>query len=558
MDNKRVVFDLMSRLRGRIPTEQLTEFVVSYAYDYCNKENLITGDTELLYIAEDTLNRIPNSLKLELKTILDETTFEDIRNLVYELLSLRQRFADNSNSKLIEIAYRLLKIDNDDMVFDLGSGLGSFLAGVYKYSYKYNIRLSSLNGLEINHNIQAISQMALELLIDNNSNIKSKIVYSNILTDDNHFTYNKGYVFPPLGLKLMGTDSVFKTLKNDVMLSPRNTPEWIFIDKLLRNWKGNNRRAFAITTGRALFNAADKDYREYLLKQGLIEGIIEFPQSLVEDISVKVFGIVFSNNNKQVKLVDASSFVTQDKRTNSVNVNVDDIIHFYENDNSSTKYINELLEYQNWIPSTVLLDIVKPKNGVKLSEVSKVFTGSQYTIRNFQDKISQIKTEYQLLTSSDIQDGTIDIDKLEYINNSDIKLDKFAVNYNDIIITSKSSKVKIAVIDFEPSNKIIVTGGMIIIRPVSSKLNPTYLKIYLESEQGQKLLKSIQKGMTIVTLNSKELAEITIPLPPISHQYKIAQRFNSKLSTLWALKSEVTKIENDLKNFYYNMDEEVK
>jgi type I restriction-modification system DNA methylase subunit len=558
LENKNVVWELMNRLRGRIPAEQLTEFFVSYAYNYCNNEDLIAGDTELLYESEEILNRIPNGLKIELKTMMDELTIDEIRSLVYELLLIRHQFADNSSKELIELAYNLLKIEDNDSVFDLGSGLGSFLAGVNYYSKLDKVHVSTLNGLEINHNVQSISRMAMELIIDSNSSTKSKIVYSNILTDDNHFSYNKGFVFPPLGIKIMGSDSVFKTIYSDVVLSPRNTPDWIFIDRLLKNLKGSEKRAFAITTGRALFNAADKDYREYLVKQGLLEGVIELPQCLFDKTNIKLFALVFSTNNENVKLFDASAFVTNEKNNNSNSVDVKEIISFYWSSSVTSKSIEELSEFQNWIPSTVLIDIVKPKNGVKLSEVSTVFTGSQYTIRNFQDKISHTKTNYQLLTSGDIQDGTIDVNKLDYINNSDIKLDKHALAKNDVVITSKSSKVKIAVIDFDPTEKIIVTGGMIIVRPNTSMLNPTYLKIFLESEQGQRVLKSIQKGMTIVTLNSKELAEIMIPLPPIDHQYKMAKKFNSKLSTLWALKSEIETIENDIKNFYNNIDAEVK
>ncbi len=49
------------------------------------------------------------------------------------------------------------------------------------------------------------------------------------------------------------------------------------------------------------------------------------------------------------------------------------------------------------------------------------------------------------------------------------KFDKFAVKFGDVIVTSKSSKIKTVVIDIEPKEKILVTGGMLIVRPQSDK-----------------------------------------------------------------------------------------
>ena len=141
-----------------------------------------------------------------------------------------------------------------------------------------------------------------------------------------------------------------------------------------------------------------------------------------------------------------------------------------------------------------------------------------------------------MLTSSDINDGLVDWRNLQNIEVKDTKLDKFSIKYNDLIITSKSSKIKMAVVDFTPTNHIIVTGGMIIVRPDYTRLNPTYLKIFLESEQGQNVLRSIQKGITIITINANSLKDIIVPLINIQNQQKMARKYNDKLSSLLAFK----------------------
>ena len=130
----------------------------------------------------------------------------------------------------------------------------------------------------------------------------------------------------------------------------------------------------------------------------------------------------------------------------------------------------------------------------------------------------------------------------------DGKLDKYAIQNGDVIVTSKSSKVKVGVVDFEPKERIIVTGGMIIIRPNKEKLNPIYLKAFLDSELGQQELRMIQKGSIIVSINAKDLSNIDVPYLDIKKQEQIANSYQNNVSSLIALKEEAREIENKLKN----------
>lgn len=175
--------------------------------------------------------------------------------------------------------------------------------------------------------------------------------------------------------------------------------------------------------------------------------------------------------------------------------------------------------------------------------------GSQYTSNNFIKKLSNKKTDYTILTPSDIDDESINYENLKYINNQDKKLDKYVVQKNDIIITSKSSKTKIAIIDIIPQNKIIVTGGMIIIRPDINKLNPTFFKIYFNSIIGQNMIKSLLRGSTIAILNVKDLMNLSLPNIDINSQNEIANEYNQKFNLLKEYKSKINNLKNDLNNF---------
>ena len=169
--------------------------------------------------------------------------------------------------------------------------------------------------------------------------------------------------------------------------------------------------------------------------------------------------------------------------------------------------------------------------------------------------ISEQKTGYKILTSSDIENGMVRWELLKSVYIKDNKFDKFAVQYGDVIVTSKSSKVKTVVIDIEPKEKILVTGGMLIVRPQLDKLNPTYLKMFLDSETGQSILKSVQKGTFVVTITASSLATIKIPMIDITKQQEKAEKYNEKISTITAYKQEIERIENSVKNLFEEEDD---
>ena len=91
---------------------------------------------------------------------------------------------------------------------------------------------------------------------------------------------------------------------------------------------------------------------------------------------------------------------------------------------------------------------------------------------------------------------------------------------------------------------------MIIVRPYVDKLNSTYFKIFLDSPIGEKTIKAIQKGATIVTINVKDLSEIKVPMVDILKQEDLAKEYNKKLEKINMHKKEIEKISNELKEFF--------
>ena len=57
---------------------------------------------------------------------------------------------------------------------------------------------------------------------------------------------------------------------------------------------------------------------------------------------------------------------------------------------------------------------------------------------------------------------------------------------------------------------------------------PLYLKIFLDSPIGQMLIKSFQRGTTIMNINPNDIGEMEIPLLPMERQQTFARQFLEK------------------------------
>lgn len=564
MQQERLLFDkILNSSLGRVPLHKGKLYIVVNAYlAACENRYLDVGpDKELLEFCNETNSYISKVDAKEIQNLFKSFSKDELRDVVLfsltnDLTGYRD-YIESTTSSIFDVAENLLNIDGaGHIVADVGSGNGGVLAKILVDSRRHGHVLKDLIGFELNSEQAKMSQMALDILSDGDP--KPIIKIGNVL-EGGDFICTRGYCFPPFGMKQFLREKTKPSkLFKKIELSTRNTSEWLFVDALLSGLHENG-RAVAIVSGRALFNYADEEYRRALIESGLLEGIIELPNGSLNFTGAKPYMLIFSHGNKAVKLVDASDAIdAKTKRFNKIEVAANRVIELYNNPDVPTKGINVLKDVSNLVPSNVLLNIEKPKNGVPLGGLAEVFTGNQYTLGVFEKNgmLSVEPTGYRILTSSDIEDGFVDWKALRSIKYEDDKFDKYAVKKNDLVVTSKSSKVKTVVVDIEPKEKILVTGGMIIVRPDTKLLDPTYLKIFLDSEQGQNALKAIQKGSVIITINSKELSTVLIPVIDIDKQIEKAQKYNEKLSTLYALKQEARKLEDSLKNFYLDESEE--
>ncbi len=297
----------------------------------------------------------------------------------------------------------------------------------------------------------------------------------------------------------------------------------------------------ALVTNGVLFNNTDKKMRKYFVDYNYIDTIISLPKGIVSNANKVATSLIILQNHKKnntVKMIDATQiFSQQRKKIFFTKENIEEIMELYNVSESSELVLqvsNEdiikndyNLGFDNY--RKIKYTLINPT--ILRTVTENIFRGYQIKATNF-DSISTINgedTEYRMINVSDIRlEGFVNEDLQPVIIEEPHKYNKYCVEDGDIIITAKNTTIKIAIYN-ERTYKAILTGNLIAIRTDKAKLDPYYLKAFLDSELGENMIKSIATGTMLFSINPKNLEKMEISLPPMDIQKLVAKEYKNNL-----------------------------
>ena len=297
----------------------------------------------------------------------------------------------------------------------------------------------------------------------------------------------------------------------------------------LSNNLSNDFQLIALVPNTFLSRSNDESYRKTLIEEGLVEGVISLPlRYYTNSLSTNASLLIISKGNTEVKYLDvANLFELSEIKSAGL-----ESITNYIFENITGGYCKKV-QFKDLLKkgSNLLISNIVTKetyagisSRVKLSEVATIRKGFKGTRTAFYGlETDSDDSGYCILTASDINEGAISYESLTNIVDGK-KYDKYVLSDGDVVLTNKSSKVKIAVVH-TMGKKIIATGSMLIITPKKDILNSIYLKMFFESTKGRRILNKIQKGSITNTLTIEDLEAIYISCPDIEVQNEKVENY---------------------------------
>ena len=321
--------------------------------------------------------------------------------------------------------------------------------------------------------------------------------------------------------------------------------DWV-LTFLLSEKLSRNGKMVSLTTFNKLSSRSEVDVkiRRELINSGKVEAVISLPANLLPHTSVSLALIVYSNDNKSVKFIDASNrstsgygFLYMKSKLNAFEYY--DLDEFFNREGQKQSVV-ELSNFKGDYrldPKYYISSVNIPYAKAFKEVIFKTNRRDTITKCYLEKELSNKKTDYRFVSSNDIQDGII-CGEPRYISEKSEelqKMKKYSVGPGDIIISKNGITPKVAVVSDD--EKFVLTNGNLYALKLKNKIiDPYFLQAFLESPTGRASLKdAITSGMqSLITV--ADLEDMVISCPPLKQQKEIAQRYKKKLQELIDLK----------------------
>ena len=565
INTSKIAYSVAEELRGRETTDkfQLKSVVVSYVlYRAALDENVCIDSLEEFFQNSVMPEDLKNIVNKNLANIWGVITSLKNKYSADELLSyilFNNDLEDTKSSDcstpdgIIKLADTILDVQKNDSVLELCSGKGNFFTETFLYQEKFNYF-----GVELNYTANEIAQIRAALMDENIS-----LILNDALEYRNGKKFDKLFANYPFMVKNPSMDeykgNICKAFDIPIDVIQRASSDWIFNATIIDQMKESG-KAVAIMTNGATWNSSDKKIRKFFIENGYVEAVISLPAKLFNGFAIPTTLIVFSKNNKKIKMVDAREICGRERRNNVLTDDcVSKIIELLQNDGekSITKTIEEFANNEYVLNATRYLEVVpKIENGLELGAVTKQITrGAQIKAAELDEIKANEATPYKYLTLANINDGIISTDDEQYLREIPENLKKFCVKNNSIILTKTGMpEVKTAVVQIEENTELLATGNLFIIEVDETKINPFYVQAFFASETGVSLFRSISTGSVLPTISLSKLKSLVIPAPPMEEQIVIANKYAAAMDEIILLKRKLEKGIAKMKHLY---DEEV-
>ena len=297
--------------------------------------------------------------------------------------------------------------------------------------------------------------------------------------------------------------------------------DWIFIQDVLYRLKKTGTAAVLVTPG-ALTRVNEEILREQIVVNDWLEAVITLPENLYSKYYAGTELLIFNKDKEssrkgKVIFIDISKeFKRQGRRTVEITeaglLQVREIfVHSWEvkgvsavcsreqiqKNQSSFKPSQYIQQEDEWefVSELVLEDIAQITRGAQVPKRADVVEDGDVYFLNIKD-IQEKRIQYE------------GADKVRSTNS--VCKGKYRIQKDDILITSKGTALKLAIVeDYSP--EAYISGNLTLIRVNPEKYHPYVLFEYLNSRQGQISLERIQSGTTIRILSNASLQKLKIP-----------------------------------------------
>ncbi|SDD05447.1 Type I restriction modification DNA specificity domain-containing protein [Melghirimyces thermohalophilus] len=154
---------------------------------------------------------------------------------------------------------------------------------------------------------------------------------------------------------------------------------------------------------------------------------------------------------------------------------------------------------------------------IKLKDSADIFRGKSIMKKDIRPG------EIAVLNISNLEDGEIRWDGMDTIDEEERKVKRYQLEEGDLVMTCRGTINKFAVVDTLP--RFVIASANIIVIRFKQGVNSHFAKMFLESPVGSALVKSFQRGTTVMNINPGDIGELEIPHLSEAEQQRLIDHY---------------------------------
>ncbi len=354
--------------------------------------------------------------------------------------------------------------------------------------------------------------MALEHAFEKDENVEivETSIYQYGFSNDK---FDLIFAFPAFGMRNIADDQMFMCRESDM----------VAVENLSLHLNDGGRLVIILPARVSFASGKINDLRQFIQENYAIKEIAELPEGAVSNTGIRLYLLDIENTRPGDDDITIRRYSAGERKSRRSTV------ESFEIQDDTFVMLDELEDQGDWNVDRIFSqqdeEYLKFQNsGVRketISNVADVFRGKSITTKDPNGNIS-------VLNISNIGKYEINYTGMDHIQEEERKVTNFLLKEGDLLLPARGTAIRTAIFH-EQDYPCIASSNVIIIRPNEKLLDSTYLKIFLDSPIGNKLISGAQQGMTIMNISYKDLSVLEVPVPPLLEQQEKVKKYHDEL-----------------------------
>lgn len=529
------------------------------SFPLSNLDDILSGEKNLPKYVRDFINKCLaehwNEYQQKIGIFEEDSLIDFFSNDVTALL-LDNRDELSTHPIIDQLCLNLLEISNGNTVADLNCGTGKLVRRAWFSLWDVCGSDAGLNvvGYSLNPDLAAITYILCDV-----AEIGVKVIPSSIFTQQRE-KYDRVVLIPPLGVetRTINIPMAQKMLDERFNKFPelrRSSADWVFAARAVSLLSPKGRAVVAVSM-QALNGKQSQPYREFLIRNRLIEAVISIPKGFLNGTQINFALVVMREDVKEIKFVNGEEYFREIDGQSILDV--DTLLKDYRDLNDfeavTTKSLESVFSQNcNLTPDFYLGENLIYNNYYPLgNKVNKIRRGAKLSISEWNSVAGDESSLVKKVAFKHLSDGLID-EALPGLTRVPVGGEDAVLETGDLLISRMGYPFKIAVVDSR-NEKLVADENLWIVRMNGNKKLAYYLRAYLESERGAKWLLRLSTGSLLRTISAKNIEKIPVPVVDDKTCSEIAEELEKYTILVRENRRQLDESLNTMKNIFNNFN----